>query len=192
MELANRIAGAAAIGAAMLLPISGAKADVVYTYIGNDFTVFTSPYNGTDSVTATITLASPLGNSLELGGVTPVNYTISDGVQTITEATNTSTLAQIFDLGTDSTGNIIQWEIVVIADDIGYDFITTRYEGMLLQLDTAQISDAQGASTRNDPGTWSAARTTVPEPSTWAMLLLGFAGLGLAAYRRSRACLLVA
>jgi hypothetical protein len=28
--------------------------------------------------------------------------------------------------------------------------------------------------------------TAVPEPSTWAMMLLGFAGLGFAGYRRSR------
>ncbi len=27
---------------------------------------------------------------------------------------------------------------------------------------------------------------TVPEPSTWAMMMLGFAGLGFAGYRRSR------
>ena len=27
----------------------------------------------------------------------------------------------------------------------------------------------------------------IPEPSTWAMMLLGFAGLGFAAYRRTRA-----
>ena len=26
----------------------------------------------------------------------------------------------------------------------------------------------------------------VPEPSTWAMMVLGFAGLGFAGYRRSR------
>jgi PEP-CTERM motif len=28
---------------------------------------------------------------------------------------------------------------------------------------------------------------TVPEPSTWAMMLLGFAGLALAGYRRAKA-----
>jgi hypothetical protein len=27
----------------------------------------------------------------------------------------------------------------------------------------------------------------VPDPSTWAMMLLGFAGLGFAGYRRARA-----
>jgi hypothetical protein len=30
------------------------------------------------------------------------------------------------------------------------------------------------------------AAVTVPEPSTWAMMLLGFAGLGFAGYRASR------
>jgi hypothetical protein len=33
---------------------------------------------------------------------------------------------------------------------------------------------------------FSLSGTVVPEPSTWAMMLLGFAGLGFAAYRKSR------
>ena len=32
----------------------------------------------------------------------------------------------------------------------------------------------------------------VPEPSTWAMLLLGFAGIGFIAYRRSKQALMAA
>ena len=36
------------------------------------------------------------------------------------------------------------------------------------------------------PG-WVLYSPTVPEPSTWAMMLLGFAGLGFAGYRRARA-----
>jgi len=35
----------------------------------------------------------------------------------------------------------------------------------------------------NDPGVWSMT-AAVPEPSTWAMLLVGFAGIGFMAYRR--------
>jgi PEP-CTERM motif len=33
---------------------------------------------------------------------------------------------------------------------------------------------------------------SVPEPSTWAMMLLGFAGLGFAGYRASRKAVLIA
>jgi hypothetical protein len=33
---------------------------------------------------------------------------------------------------------------------------------------------------------YSPAETPVPESSTWAMMLVGFAGLGFAGYRRSR------
>ena len=34
--------------------------------------------------------------------------------------------------------------------------------------------------------------SVVPEPSTWAMMLLGFAGLGFAGYRRTRAAIHIA
>ena len=37
-----------------------------------------------------------------------------------------------------------------------------------------------------EPG-WVLYSPTVPEPSTWAMMLVGFAGLGFAGYRRARA-----
>jgi len=40
-------------------------------------------------------------------------------------------------------------------------------------------------------GTEGLLATPVPEPSTWAMMLAGFAGLGLAALRRSRRFALV-
>ena len=48
--------------------------------------------------------------------------------------------------------------------------------------------------TLNQTGTVSATPITaaVPEPSTWAMLLLGFAGIGFLAYRRKSAPALMA
>lgn len=35
-------------------------------------------------------------------------------------------------------------------------------------------------------GTWQVVSPSVPEPATWAMMFLGFAGLGYAEYRRAR------
>jgi hypothetical protein len=48
------------------------------------------PYTGTDKVTARITLANPLGASFN-GSVTPIAFTVSDGVHTFTQS---STLAR--------------------------------------------------------------------------------------------------
>jgi hypothetical protein len=55
--------------------------------------------------------------------------------------------------------------------------------------DTAQVSLAlpTGVSYTSDSGAFlSSPATAVPEPSTWAMMLIGFAGLSFAGYRRTR------
>jgi hypothetical protein len=46
-------------------------------------------------------------------------------------------------------------------------------------------ADTFGVDNDLIPGS-STARESIPEPSTWAMMLLGFAGLGFAGYRRAR------
>jgi hypothetical protein len=42
-------------------------------------------------------------------------------------------------------------------------------------------------SVANGSGVFAVGVGTVPEPSTWAMMLIGFAGLALAGYRRAKA-----
>jgi hypothetical protein len=49
-------------------------------------------------------------------------------------------------------------------------------------LDFSQANSTEGASPTFDNVTVA----TVPEPATWAMMILGFAGLGFMAYRRNR------
>jgi hypothetical protein len=41
-------------------------------------------------------------------------------------------------------------------------------------------------------GVWNEQISAVPEPSTWAMLLIGFAGIGALAYRRRKSVMLAA
>ena len=45
-----------------------------------------------------------------------------------------------------------------------------------------------GFYNQNDQGTWTAGAipSPIPEPSTWAMMLIGFMGLGYAGYRRAK------
>ena len=51
--------------------------------------------------------------------------------------------------------------------------------------DVAGVPTTQFYDTRTD-GSFSTAAGTVPEPSTWAMMLIGFGGLGFAVARRGR------
>lgn len=54
---------------------------------------------------------------------------------------------------------------------------------------TLAVNNDLTVSTRTDPQTVTGVITltvAVPEPSTWAMMILGFAGIGFFGYRRSR------
>jgi hypothetical protein len=48
------------------------------------------------------------------------------------------------------------------------------------------VADLLGSKGTGDVGGMTGTLTPVPEPSTWAMMLLGFAGLGFAGYRKAR------
>ena len=70
------------------------------------------------------------------------------------------------------------------------DFKGTGSVGVALRLTTSDLGDAFATSASGLMGTITytytpAASPAVPEPSTWAMMALGFAGLGLIGYRRT-------
>jgi hypothetical protein len=50
-----------------------------------------------------------------------------------------------------------------------------------------QATANSGAIFTTGPTSGGGGQPTVPEPSTWAMMLIGFAGLGFAAFRRAKA-----
>ena len=74
------------------------------------------------------------------------------------------------------------------------DFKGTGSVGVALRLITSDLGDAFATSASGLMGTITytytpAASQAVPEPSTWAMMLLGFAGLGFLGYRKTRSVL---
>ena len=71
--------------------------------------------------------------------------------------------------------------------------ISTADSTYTLNLDNVSEVDISGLVSQGPHGVWWTADdltftvAAVPEPSTWAMLILGFLGVGLMAYRRKAA-----
>ena len=177
-------AGAAVIGlVGCVLSIAAARADVTYTYTGNDFTTFSSPttYTTSDSVTGSITLTSALADNISSFINQPaasiVSFSFSDGQQTITNAN--ATLSQ-FDFETNSSGDITYWQLVVGIGSVFEDSIGTSNAPGIAVVDQGVMDyDNDAADNFNDPGTWTtgSASTPVPEPGSLVLLGTGLAAL---------------
>jgi hypothetical protein len=84
----------------------------------------------------------------------------------------------------DESGN----NVIVYTDSSTSNQLFIRFDQDLgaVQLQLSSVEWAGGSSRSNaiDLGGGARLPTVAPEPSTWAMMLLGFAGLGYAAIRR--------
>ncbi|MCG2633210.1 PEPxxWA-CTERM sorting domain-containing protein [Bradyrhizobium sp. WYCCWR 13023] len=76
--------------------------------------------------------------------------------------------------------SIINVHMAVIADDNGGDLLASSYA----YLDPFFSVTDDRYSILTSPGILNEMTSAVPEPSTWAMMILGFCGIGLLAYRR--------
>jgi hypothetical protein len=191
----NRLGTAIVIAAALsaMAPASS-SADVIYTYTGNDFQAASGPYTLTDKVTGTFELAAPLGNSVGPVSITPEAFSFTDGVNTITNLNDDGQANQFFAfIKTDQSGIIIEWDILL--NGAGGQLIESDHQfdaagGTFTSTDQG-VSNGGSANNDGAPGIW-AVTTAVPEPSTWAMMLLGFAGISFMAYRRKSKPTLIA
>lgn len=112
--------------------------------------------------------------------------------------TNLSVTAFGFDYGsyyTDNPGDILDitvnglnsYEVVLPTTASTTSFIGFTSTASINSITISNTSDpTRSAVDLTDFTTGSAAVSGVPEPSTWAMMLLGFGALGVLAYRKAR------
>jgi probable HAF family extracellular repeat protein len=137
------------------------------------------------------------GSIIDLGGLPGSTLSIADGVNDAGQAVGYSVVngvyhatewsgSSIIDLGPGLAEAINNAGQVVGSNNAG--FATEWRDGSVIDLGVPPGFLDSVALGINDAGqVVGYSFNTVPEPSTWAMMLAGFAGLGFAGYRRAKA-----
>jgi hypothetical protein len=144
--------------------VSPASANIVYSV---DYTV------GTSVLTGTITTD---GN---LGAITAADITGFD-LSTTLGASAEFTPANSTVTGNGLTATLTQLSFSFAA---GNDFKISQ-PGALFELTPTHAELDVGGSGTGSRAASTIVASAVPEPSTWAMMILGFVGIGFMAYRR--------
>jgi PEP-CTERM motif len=167
----------AAIGIVLLVSQVG-RAEVIYTYTGNDFTTVQEGYSTSDRVTGEIILSSALPDNATDFAPTVISYSFTDGIQTMTNLNSLLDVAQFY---TNATGSITQWlfQSGVTNNPI---ILTRNFPSESIVDEGVGTNDASFGLVYNNPGSWSGP-TPVPEPATWTLMLGGFGMLVLMSLR---------
>jgi hypothetical protein len=152
----------------------------------NDSTNIYSISATTAALTSVAT--SPLGSSGDLafaGGTLFEAASGSNGANQLVNASTGTIVGQFHTTTTSGFNNVFG-----LADDGTSMFAVAGTEIFSVDLSSGLLTpvlDYSGHGLGDANGTaFLAENTTVPEPSTWAMMMLGFAGLGFFGYRVSR------
>jgi hypothetical protein len=141
---------------------SGAIGGKTWSYnspVGGDIKPGTGNFPGTDNFSVTCTNAT----SGKICG-SPLEFTVSGG-----------SVANPLVIGAPLGGGLFTGDTIAFVADLS---ISGSCGDKTCAAGTGLVGSGPGISTRT---------STVPEPSTWAMMLIGFAGLGYAGYRKASA-----
>jgi hypothetical protein len=184
------VAGLVLLG---LVPARTARADVTYTYTGNDLDSYAGVPPCTDcSIDGSITLSSPLPANQSLSEV-PADDVVafdfyispadcmSGGPSTACPNWSNSNGAYVYEIyfGTNSSGQITTWDVEFYSPSQTYPGVWTNSGGLGGPID--DYFTGVTASYNNNPGTW-----VTPEPSSLLLFGTGIALIGMAMLVRRR------
>jgi PEP-CTERM motif len=161
------IAGAVAALSAAVFQAAPARANTVF-----DFSGICDQNTCTGSGTGVLTLADSyvFGTVINAGNFISIDYSSSDVNLEIV-----SPEAQVLLGGLNADGSLVGILLVQVMTGTNPFFeVADPPDGFFINTDRGQMF------------TFTLVSGAVPEPSTWAMMALGFAGLGYAGYSRAR------
>jgi hypothetical protein len=163
------------------LTAANVHAVATYTYKGNTFEAGTvsDPYTTSMFVSGSFTLADPLDSNLALTEVTPLSYSFTDGVQTLTESNSDVVAGLGFAFATGAAGKITEWSVYLYAPS---QQIQTSNNATTGVLDYGYYLGDQGRRSRA-PGIWTGQTESVPETGS-ALTLLALSLTALAGAAR--------
>src|SRR3954464_5215026 len=96
-------------------PVDSARAEAVYSYEGAALALNAhAPFTTSDKITGTITFATPLAANLHMASETPVAFSFTAGVETMTSAIYNPNFGRLL-FSTDAAGNVTGWDVQVAA-----------------------------------------------------------------------------
>jgi hypothetical protein len=194
MHETNRIALAVVLSIASIFIAASPSFGAVITY--TEEATASGSLDGITFTDATVVLkmVNNTSNVTNLGGGDFLNLgTATVSINGGTAVTFTDPIQVVLDQS-DTTAGFEDTSVDDILDVDNASFATyalTTSIGPLPGSSTINVGSSYGTTggaftlTSAEDATFTAA--VVPEPSTWAMMLIGFAGLGYAGYRRARA-----
>ena len=117
-----------------------------------------APYTTSDFVTAMVTLASPLAPNMSLTQVSPIAFSLSDGVQTITMLTAT---VSVFEFATGPTGHITQWDGFAMRG-LSAEISTVNANLAAIVIADVGIIDGSERSNNSRPCRWTSTSRVLP------------------------------
>jgi hypothetical protein len=176
----------------LLMTNSVASATVTYTYTGDPFTaLFSATCPSVCRISGYFVLSTPLpvNRPAFVTTINPLSFSFTDGLATVDSANSEPGPfgSTSINIETNSSGAIIGWNNQFFSAT-NFMFSSTNPPGCIgcsVTDTTGDFANTYAANNQNSPGVWTVT-TSVPEPSTWAMLLVGFGGLGAAMRSRRR------